>query len=819
LEVSSAPVTTPPVFSLASPVYGGTPVTISETAGGPGALTYQWQTDNGSGGALTSIGGATSTNVVVAPTAAGTYAYDVVVNNSAGSVTSSIVDLTVLAPSAPLLTQDISPSTNVYAFENGAVSFNAAFNGTLPITYRWLASTNGSNLAITGATNNSLTLTNLQTSAAGTYELAANNSVGNSNSSVSVLNVLADPPAPTSAQPYDYAVLSDNPVGYWRLSETNDTLYSSMQAYDYSGHNLDGTYGSGVVDNQGGQSSIFPGFQANNNSALFVNGQANSSISVPSLNLNTNTVTITAWINPNGLIGTYWGLFTWRGASNNDAAGFGFGGQLSGTAAELGYTWDTNSPSTYGYNSGLYPPLNQWSFVALTITPTNTSIYLYYVNGGVTNLSKSVQSITNSPEQFSGGTIRIGSDNGDYRDFQGNINEVAVFAHSLNEAQIQHLFLTALGTSAVAPTLSSQPANVSAFSGLTATFTASGGGAPTPSYQWQYATTPSGPWSNINNGGRFSGATSSQLTLSSTLPTDNELYYQVILANSAGSVTSSPAQLSVVPVPMNGKWTINYAVVNGNNGFPNTVYSGPGLLGTGSYWNGLPGYPAASAASTLLDDGVTPSDITATFVNPSGEWAGPPPYYIQLLFPYVSCSLTSASSVVFTNLPNGTYNLALYGIDAGYNDRAVQFTVNGISESLVNVQGQEFVPGDNTALYSNVVVTAGAITANLVPIDSPQHVGNNEGEFNGAQLQLIQAFGNPVSINRVTVSGGNINIQGASVDAGETYQILSATNINAAAAAWLPVASGTFAGAGFTNSLPVNHGEPRRFYKVVEVAP
>lgn len=117
---------------------------------------------------------------------------------------------------------------------------------------------------------------------------------------------------------------------------------------------------------------------------------------------------------------------------------------------ELGYTWNTNSSLTWNYDSQLYPPLNQWSFVALTVTPTNATIYLYYVDAtsGVTNLLQSVNTLPHTPEAFSGGIIRIGDDTfDDYRVFPGLIDEVAVFAHSLGETELRNLFYAALGAS------------------------------------------------------------------------------------------------------------------------------------------------------------------------------------------------------------------------------------------------------------------------------------------------------------------------------------------------------------------------------------
>ena len=815
LAVSEAPVATPPTPSLTGSIYAGSPVTLSETAGGSAPLTYQWQTDNGSGVTpLVNINGANSTNVVVTPGNAGAYAYDVVVGNSSGTVTSSVVSLTVLAPSAPVTNAVITPGTNIYAFANGAVSLNDTFVGTLPITYQWQGNTNGSTLSIAGGNTNTLVLSNLQTSASGVYYLAAQNSVGAQDSSPAVLTVQPDPAAPTPAEPYEYAVLANHPAAYWRLIETNDTLYSASQAYDYSGNNLDALYGNGATDGQAGpQSPLFPGFPADNNSVLLLNSTAGSSLVVPDLNLDTNTVTITAWINPSGAIATYTGILMWRG-NGGDAAGFGFGGTTVNLASELGYTWNTNAANTWGYNSALYPPLGQWSFVALTITPTNTSIYLYYVANNATNLLKAVTVATNGPEAFAGGEIWIGSDNYNTgRNFNGNISDVAVFTHSMSESQLQGLFLTSLGATGASPSIGTQPASVSTYANLPISFSVSGDGAPVPTFQWQSGPTASGPWSNISNGGRFFGATASTLTISNTLASDG-IYYQVALSNSSGSVTSNPAQLTLTSVPT-GIWTANYAVINNDNGAPDVAYVGRGVLGTGTYWNTLPGYPAASAPPVYLDDGATPTSIEVFVSRPSGEYSGPTPYGIALLYSYVSCNLTNDTTVTFTNVPNGVYNLALYGIDAGYNDRAVQFTVNGVSQSLINAQGLVFTPGDNTALYTGVTITGGSLVVGMVPVDSPDHVGNNEGEFNGAQLQLVQGTSNPATIAKAVVAGGNIVLSGTSPDAGANYNILTTTNL--VSGNWVPVATNAFAAnGGFTNTIPIVPGQPQRFFQVVE---
>ena len=125
---------------------------------------------------------------------------------------------------------------------------------------------------------------------------------------------------------------------------------------------------------------------------------------------------------------------------------------------------------TYGWHSGLYPALSTWNFVACTITPSNTTMYLYFIGqdafyNPVTNLFKAALVINNSPEAFNGGRTWIGSDNyNNANTFDGCIDEVAVFTNGLSEAQVQNLFLRALGlTNGIAPVFTTQPANTDGF--------------------------------------------------------------------------------------------------------------------------------------------------------------------------------------------------------------------------------------------------------------------------------------------------------------------------------------------------------------------
>jgi hypothetical protein len=86
-----------------------------------------------------------------------------------------------------------------------------------------------------------------------------------------------------------------------------------------------------------------------------------------------------------------------------------------------------------------------------------------------------------------------------------------------------------------APSITSQPTNQTVTVGQTATFIAGASGAAPLAYQWQ------------NNGANISGAVSASYTTPVTTGAANGSAFQIIASNSAGSVTSSTATLTVNP--------------------------------------------------------------------------------------------------------------------------------------------------------------------------------------------------------------------------------------------------------------------------------
>ncbi len=115
-------------------------------------------------------------------------AYNVVVTNLGGAVTSSAAMLTVRGAAPVILTPPSNQTVTAGTTVQTAARFCVDAVGALPLTYQWFV--NGTN-AIPGATNNLLELVNPQPNAAGTYTVAVTDAFGAVTCSTATLTVLS----------------------------------------------------------------------------------------------------------------------------------------------------------------------------------------------------------------------------------------------------------------------------------------------------------------------------------------------------------------------------------------------------------------------------------------------------------------------------------------------------------------------------------------------------------------------------------------------------------------------------------------------------
>ena len=162
--------------------------------------------------------------------------------------------------------------------------------------------------------------------------------------------------------------------------------------------------------------------------ALSYTGTSSSTASIPALNLNTNTLTLTGWVRRSGTQNPFAGLVFCR-------AGMTACGLHLGTANELRYTWN-NAAETFNYSSGLTVPDAQWTFVALVVTPENATLYLQPQGG---TLQSAVNPVANAAAAFDGATTLGQDPASSTRCFLGALDEVRIYNTPLSMAQIAAL--------------------------------------------------------------------------------------------------------------------------------------------------------------------------------------------------------------------------------------------------------------------------------------------------------------------------------------------------------------------------------------------
>jgi|GEM_PF-1836454 len=103
-------------------------------------------------------------------------------------------------------------------------------------------------------------------------------------------------------------------------------------------------------------------------------------------------------------------------------------------------------------------------------------------------------------------------------------------------------------TPAWSPRIYSQPANQTVTNGLDISFAADAGGSPAVTHQWQVSTDSGATWSNVTDGGVYSGATSAKLSLVGATSSMNGNRYRYAATNSLGTITSDAFSLAVAPI-------------------------------------------------------------------------------------------------------------------------------------------------------------------------------------------------------------------------------------------------------------------------------
>ncbi|HNP97821.1 MAG TPA: hypothetical protein PKK99_02135 [Bacteroidia bacterium] len=142
------------------------------------------------------------------------------------------------------------------------------------------------------------------------------------------------------------------------------------------------------------------------------------------LNIQTNTFTISCWIKPDTIENDWTGIIMNSGPNTKSGLNFNYQNRI-------GYHW-AESPQSYNWWDGPTAPVNEWSHVALVVTPDSATVYL----NGVAYSNVQSQPVASMVDQ----PFTIGADlSAGVRNYRGQIDEVCFYNRPLSQQEIREL--------------------------------------------------------------------------------------------------------------------------------------------------------------------------------------------------------------------------------------------------------------------------------------------------------------------------------------------------------------------------------------------
>jgi len=734
-------------------VVAGTPAAFSVVAVGAAPLSYQWQATNSAVGGFTNLingSGVSGVNSNVLSLANVTtslaLAYQVIVTNSYGSVTSTPPAILTVVTS-PVIT---SGPVSQLALAGSPASFSVSALGVAALSYQWQANggTGFTNLVngggVSGATNNVLTFASVTPNQALAYQAIVTNSYGSVTSTPAASLTVVSLPVITT-QPVSQTVLPGLTASFNASAIGPLPLSYKWQACPVGGGTFTNLLNGGILSGTTSNVLTFSGATTNWNLAyqwIVSNSYGSVTSSVVVLSVSTNIVLINGDFGSGatqngaaflGSSGDVWNALTTStgtlvNSAGNTVSGVGLtlsdqnlftdaGGDAmdTGTTALMeDYAYAQTGPNTVTVTfTGLSKYTN--SPVALVVYAAGDkagqggSLNLTGATGGNTagtlTTTAASRSIINTPPNGGLGVA--------YNIFTGTLaNGTLTLVVSANGSAYSIVNGFQLLLSAPQrPVITTQPASQTNNVGSAVSFNVVATGAGPLGYQWQARAVGGGTFTNLVNGGSISGATSNVLVIASA--TANwALAYQVIVTNGFGTVTSTPAATLSVNYPVSANnilVNVNFYGATGGNGnysgnATGAAFSGAAVVGTsGDVWNGEPigyyVYPGSGTdinAVALVNSTNGPSGLTLTVGS-------------------------SANSVYGAHEPGGTatdaattnlmaYNIEQYVLSA--NNDTWAFTIGGLAGYVGNPFNLVVYAGAPTAQTQTITLTGGATGGN-----------------------------------------------------------------------------------------------------------
>ena len=278
----------------------------------------------------------------------------------------------------------------------------------------------------------------------------------------------------------------------------------------------------------------------------------------------------------------------------------------------------------------------------------------------------------------------------------------------------------------MAPQIATQPAAQSLFVGDTATFSVSATGTAPLSYQW------------ARGGTSIAGANGASHTTATLVAADDGALYTVTVSNSAGSVTSSSAKLSVaLHAPAITTQPVAQSLFVGDTAAFTVVATGTAPLiydwrKNGTSLGAGPNATYVTPALAVTDDGAL---YTVVVSNPAGSvTSAGAKLSVALHAPVITAnpsdvSVTQGSAATFTAAASGTGPLTYQWLRGGvaiggatsssYSLTNAQLTDSGSLFSVAATNGA----GTATSTAAKLTVTALPVSITVQPVGATPFVG------------------------------------------------------------------------------------------------
>jgi len=320
------------------------------------------------------------------------------------------------------------------------------------------------------------------------------------------------------------------------------------------------------------------------------------------------------------------------------------------------------------------------------------------------------------------------------------------------------------------PTISVQPQSQIVTSGTSVSFSVTTAGNGPLSYQWRFN------GMNLTDGGRISGSQSESLTVAGVQASDAGSY-QIVVANSSGSVTSQVASLTVVSAQPEITWATPAPLTYGaalDSSQLNATASVPG-----SFAYSPADGAVLDAGTNTLSAAFTPSDTT-NFTTVSAS--------VSVVVLPAPLNVTAANATRAFAAANPAWTGSLAGV------------VNG---------------DDITATFSCSATPASPPgTYPIVPglVDPNHRLANYLVSLINGTLTILPPVLVPPVFQAVTVTDGRILLTWSTVS-GQTYQMQYKTDLSQAV--WNNLGTTVVATASLQTVSDTPDPDAQRFYRVV----